>query len=196
MKTPFLLCVILRDQSGVPNVRKSSRMWNHPAYQAFSRAGYNQFPARAKRHKRGQSNPNPANRRHMRPACAAESTKILPGMGGIVNEGETNENGRHEGASVTKPTKPRNPSIKMGGVDIFETPGMRREPGSPGPSKEIIGGRCAKKPASKSAIADEIGLHLRSVYDDVLRQPVPGRFLELLRQLESASHSRLSKDGM
>ncbi|MGQ0445898.1 MAG: NepR family anti-sigma factor [Beijerinckiaceae bacterium] len=34
-------------------------------------------------------------------------------------------------------------------------------------------------------------MHLRSVYDDVLRQPVPERFLELSRQLESASHSRL-----
>jgi hypothetical protein len=132
----------------------------------------------------------------MWPACAALSTKILPGMGGIVNEGERNENSRREGASVTKPTKPRNPSIKMVGVNIFDTPSMRREPGCPGSAKEIVGGRSAKKPASKSAIADEIGLHLRSVYDDVLAQPVPGRFLELLRQLESASHPRLSKDGM
>ncbi|MGH6799937.1 MAG: NepR family anti-sigma factor [Methylocella sp.] len=73
---------------------------------------------------------------------------------------------------------------------------MRREPGCPGPTKETIGGPCAKKPASKSEIADQIGLHLRSVYDDVLAQPVPGRFLELLRQLENSSHSRLSKDGM
>lgn len=97
---------------------------------------------------------------------------------------------------MTKPRKPRNPSIKVGGVKIFETPGMRREPGCREPAKEIIGGPCAKKPASKSEIADQIGLHLRSVYDDVLAQPVPGRFLELLRQLESASNSRLSKDGM
>jgi Anti-sigma factor NepR len=119
-----------------------------------------------------------------------------PRHGGIVSEGQTNENGRREDASVTKSTRTRNPSIMAGAVNIFETPGMRREPGCPEPANEIIGGRCAKKPASKSAIADEIGLHLRSVYDDVLAQPVPGRFLELLRQLESASHSRLSKDGM
>ncbi|MGH6844424.1 MAG: NepR family anti-sigma factor [Methylocella sp.] len=84
----------------------------------------------------------------------------------------------------------------MGGVQIFETSGMRRRPGCPEPEKESIGGPCAKKPASKSEIADQIGLRLRSVYDDVLAQPVPGRFLELLRQLESASSSRLSKDGM
>jgi hypothetical protein len=97
---------------------------------------------------------------------------------------------------VTKTTKPRNPSIKMAGVKTFETPGKRRETGCTEPGKEFIGGPCAKKPASKSEIADQIGLHLRSVYDDVLAQPVPGRFLELLRQLESASSSRLSKDGM
>lgn len=78
----------------------------------------------------------------------------------------------------------------MGGEKKLETPGMRREPGCPEPAKEIIGGPCAEKPASKSEIADQIGLHLRSVYDDVLAQPVPGRFLELLRQLESASGSR------
>ncbi len=94
---------------------------------------------------------------------------------------------------MTKPAKPRNPSIKIAGAKI---PGKRRETGCPEPAKEIIGGPYAKKPASKSEIADQIGLHLRSVYDDVLAQPVPGRFLELLRQLESASSSRLSKDGM
>ena len=83
----------------------------------------------------------------------------------------------------TKPTRTRNPTIKMGSPKIFETPDKR----CPEP---------AKKPASKSQIADQIGLHLRSVYNDVLAQPVPVRFLELLRQLESASSSRLSKDGM
>ncbi len=97
---------------------------------------------------------------------------------------------------MTKPAKPRNTSLKMGGVKIFETSGERRETGRPVAANEIGGGPCAKKPASKSEIADQIGLHLRSVYDDVLAQPVPGRFLELLRQLESASSSRLSKDGM
>jgi hypothetical protein len=114
-----------------------------------------------------------------------------------VDGGQTNEECDREGASVTKPVKPRNPSIKMGGgVKIFETPGQRREPGCPEPAKDIIGGPCARKPASKSEIADQIGLHLRSVYDDVLAQPVPGRFLELLRQLESASSSRFGKDRM
>ena len=97
---------------------------------------------------------------------------------------------------MTKPAKPRNTLIKTGDVKNFEAPGKRREPGCPEPAKRIIDGLRAKKPASKSEIADQIGLHLRSVYDDVLAQPVPGRFLELLRKLESASNSRLSKDGM
>ncbi|MGH6848978.1 MAG: NepR family anti-sigma factor [Methylocella sp.] len=86
--------------------------------------------------------------------------------------------------------------MKMGGAKIVETPGTRRGPGCPAPANESIGRHCAKKPGSKAAIAEQIGLHLRSVYDDVLAQPVPGRFLELLRQLENASSSRLSKDGM
>jgi Anti-sigma factor NepR len=37
------------------------------------------------------------------------------------------------------------------------------------------------------ALTDQIGRHLRRLHEDVLRQPVPGRFLELVRQLESAS---------
>jgi hypothetical protein len=84
----------------------------------------------------------------------------------------------------------------MGSANIFETPDKRCETGCAEPAKEIIDGPCAKKPASKSQIADQIGLHLRSVYNDVLAQPVPGRFLDLLRQLESTSSSRFSKDGM
>ncbi len=79
---------------------------------------------------------------------------------------------------------------------MFEVPGMRHESSCPEPVKEIVGGPCVRKAASKSEIADQIGLHLRSVYDDVLAQPVPCRFLELLRQLESASGGRLSKGGM
>ncbi len=95
---------------------------------------------------------------------------------------------------MTKAAKPRNPSINTGGVKILETHGKRRGTECPEPAKEAVGGPCSKKPASKSEIADQIGLHLRSVYDDVLAQPVPGRFLELLWRLESASSSRSSKD--
>jgi Anti-sigma factor NepR len=98
---------------------------------------------------------------------------------------------------VTKPTTTtKNPPVKVGGIKIFEAPNMGPESGCSGSAKEMSGGPCPKKAASKSDIADQIGLHLRSVYDDILAQPVPVRFRELLRQLESASEARSSKDGM
>lgn len=97
---------------------------------------------------------------------------------------------------MTKSTKANNPSIKAGGIKIFETASGGSEAGSAGFGDEIATGPCLKKTASKSDIADQIGLHLRSVYDDILAQPVPGRFLELLQQLESTSEARSSKDGM
>ncbi|WP_245411988.1 NepR family anti-sigma factor [Methylocella silvestris] len=42
-------------------------------------------------------------------------------------------------------------------------------------------------------MADEIGVSLRSVYNDVLSQPVPDRFFDLLRQLESAGGAQFKK---
>lgn len=86
---------------------------------------------------------------------------------------------------MTRPARPADPSVKAGGVKIFsfraqgdDTP---RRCNSTTKEKPPAVGR--GKP--KSEIADQISGHLRSLYDDVLNQPVPGRFLELLRQLES-----------
>jgi hypothetical protein len=42
----------------------------------------------------------------------------------------------------------------------------------------------SKKPVAKQEISEQIGRQLRSVYNDVLAQPVPDRFLDLLRALE------------
>jgi len=56
--------------------------------------------------------------------------------------------------------------------------------------------RTARTRRSKSEIADQIGMQLRSIYDDVVAQPVPGRFLDLLQELERASGARVSKDRM
>ena len=102
---------------------------------------------------------------------------------------------------MTKPANMKNPPVKAAGIKIFEapnfeTPNMGREAGCHGSGKEMGGGPCLKKTASKSGMADQIGLQLRSVYDDILAQPVPGRFRELLRQLESASEAKSIKDGM
>jgi Anti-sigma factor NepR len=38
-----------------------------------------------------------------------------------------------------------------------------------------------------SRVQTEIGKHLRAIYDDVINEPVPDRFLELLAQLERST---------
>ena len=40
---------------------------------------------------------------------------------------------------------------------------------------------------SKPEVSDLIGERLRSFYDDVAKQPIPDRFLDLLSQLHAAS---------
>jgi Anti-sigma factor NepR len=44
-----------------------------------------------------------------------------------------------------------------------------------------------RKSPSKIPIEEHIGRQLRSLYDDVLAQPIPDRFLDLLKQLEAQS---------
>jgi hypothetical protein len=95
---------------------------------------------------------------------------------------------------VTRPAKPAKPAVKAGGVKIF---GVSSEEGGPVPTIGKGTGRSApvKKPAPKpDEVASQIAQQLRDVYDDVLKQPVPERFLELLRQLESGSAPERSKD--
>ncbi len=43
----------------------------------------------------------------------------------------------------------------------------------------------ATAPSQKTNFATQIGESLQNAYNDILQQPVPDRFLELLRQLES-----------
>ena len=40
-----------------------------------------------------------------------------------------------------------------------------------------------RKEAPKMHVDEHIGRHLKAVYDDVLNQPIPDRFLDLLNQL-------------
>jgi hypothetical protein len=42
-----------------------------------------------------------------------------------------------------------------------------------------------KKTTAKPEISDQIGRQLRTVYNDVLAQPVPDRFLDLLKDLDA-----------
>ena len=46
-----------------------------------------------------------------------------------------------------------------------------------------------KKTASKPEVSDQIGRQLRTVYNDILAQPVPDRFLDLLKDLDALAPS-------
>ncbi len=56
-----------------------------------------------------------------------------------------------------------------------------------------------KKTAPTPEISDQIGRQLRTVYNDVLSQPVPDRFLDLLKDLDAFSdanaHIPACQDG-
>jgi hypothetical protein len=39
-------------------------------------------------------------------------------------------------------------------------------------------------------VKDHIGLQLKAIYDDVLKQPVPARFLDLLQELATKSKTK------
>jgi hypothetical protein len=52
------------------------------------------------------------------------------------------------------------------------------------PRSRLPGPVRVKKTSEKPAIGEQIGRQLRSVYNDILAQPVPDRFLDLLRELE------------
>ena len=53
---------------------------------------------------------------------------------------------------------------------------VSRDPGSAG----------AERGGSGPDVHAYIGRQLRAVYDDVAKQPIPERFIELMKQLESA----------
>jgi hypothetical protein len=53
-----------------------------------------------------------------------------------------------------------------------------------GPLSRIPAAVRAKKSAEKQTIGEQIGLQLQRVYNDALAQPVPDRFLDLLRELD------------
>ena len=46
----------------------------------------------------------------------------------------------------------------------------------------------------KSGIQEKLGLKLKEVYADVVNEPVPDRFLDLLNQLEEAEQSDKKSD--
>ncbi len=100
-----------------------------------------------------------------------------------------------KGGPVTKATKSGGSLIKGTEVQPRETLELEcatinfSVPGTAG----VSAAQRQKKGAPKNDLAEQIGLGLRSVYDDVLAQPVPDRFFELLRQLETVSGAQSKK---
>jgi hypothetical protein len=97
----------------------------------------------------------------------------------------------HKGMAVTKPIDLR--ANKTGMPIRGREKGQCAEPG-----ETVREGRAAtpvsalpaargRKIAPKPEIVDQIGLRLRGVYNDVLMQPIPDRFLDLLGQLEAGA---------
>jgi Anti-sigma factor NepR len=99
---------------------------------------------------------------------------------------------------VAKMVKAKNPAGVASGLKLLDIPDddwdSAGKVSGAGTAANLC--RTARARRSKSEIADQIGMQLRSIYDDVLAQPVPGRFLDLLQELERASDARVSKDRM
>ncbi len=100
-----------------------------------------------------------------------------------------------KGGPVTKATKSSKTLIKGKEIQSRETLELEcasinfQDPGEP----SLLTAPRQKKGSHKNDLAEQIGLGLRSVYDDVLAQPVPDRFFELLRQLETVSGAQSKK---
>lgn len=54
--------------------------------------------------------------------------------------------------------------------------------------------RARTNPSLPSAIQDHIGRQLRAAYEDVLKEPVPDRFLALLQQLDQPAPPEAEPD--
>jgi hypothetical protein len=55
----------------------------------------------------------------------------------------------------------------------------------PSTAVSTLGAARVRKTAPKPEIIEQIGLRLRGCYNDVLMQPIPDRFIDLLSQLEA-----------
>lgn len=49
------------------------------------------------------------------------------------------------------------------------------------------------KTSAKPQVSDLIGQRLRTFYQDVAKEPIPDRFIDLLKKLEAASSGKKSK---
>jgi hypothetical protein len=109
----------------------------------------------------------------------------------------SNGENRSKGDRVTKSTKSsaamiREAAFRSSGDCETQAEGIRLNDFA---DAAIVTACRSRKISGRADVADQIGLGLRSVYDDVLSQPVPDRFFDLLRQLERVGGPQLKKDA-
>jgi hypothetical protein len=99
---------------------------------------------------------------------------------------------RNKGATVTKPIelKPKNRANApiAGRQDKPQSSDHKAPPGQDGhgaASVSVLPASRNRKSAPKPEIVEQIGHRLSSVYNSVLSQPIPDRFLDLLQTLET-----------
>jgi Anti-sigma factor NepR len=101
----------------------------------------------------------------------------------------------HKGTEVTKPIdlRAKKAGAPIRGRETAQNAELKeacpqKETGGPAPISTLAGARARKAP--KPEIVEQVGLRLRSVYNDVLMQPIPDRFLDLLSELEAGAPSQ------
>jgi hypothetical protein len=102
---------------------------------------------------------------------------------------------RNKGAPVTRPInlKPRNVALSSRRSDPPKSDETQRSDSPVQSSHQEAKGLAGvsmlpvsrRKPAPGPEIVEQIGHRLASVYNSVLAQPIPDRFLDLLAQLEA-----------
>lgn len=106
---------------------------------------------------------------------------------------------QHKAAKVTKPIELKPKSMGSPGLRRAEVIRSSGEAPDHLPGQEVRGLAGVsilpvsrrRKTAPKPEIVEQIGHRLASVYNAVLSQPIPDRFLDLLSKLEAGEHDVL-----
>jgi hypothetical protein len=108
----------------------------------------------------------------------------------------------HKGRAVTKPIdlRAKKAIAPIRGAKKNQSADLKvssaEEARAPTPVGALAAAR-VRAAVPKPEIIDQIGLRLRGVYNDVLMQPIPERFIDLLGQLEAGcgAHQEASVTG-
>ena len=109
---------------------------------------------------------------------------------------------QYKAPKVTKPIELKPKSIGSPGLRRAEVSRSSEESQEQSPGYEakglagvsILPVSRRRKAAPKPEIVEQIGHRLASVYNSVLTQPIPDRFLDLLAKLEAGEHEVLSSE--